>query len=76
MTEVQPPTVAEGLAEGLRDAIAYTGGDKTRGRETTVNVPTAVERTTRWREKNRERYNAYMKGYQAKRRQAAAEAQE
>ena len=31
------------LVEGLRDAIAYSGGDKTRGRVTTVNVPKDVD---------------------------------
>ena len=31
------------LVEGLRDAIAYSSGDETKGRMTTVNVPKDVD---------------------------------
>ena len=53
------------------------------GRLTVLGAPShrpaelnSSARTKRWREENRDRYNAYMRDYQAKRRQAAAEVKE
>ena len=34
---------AESILKGAREALAYAKGDKTKGRETTVHVPDAVD---------------------------------
>ena len=54
----------EADVSGSGSVTAGEGGGITDGEGVvTVTALTSYERQKRWREKNRERYNAYMRGY-------------